>query len=266
MTKPFNIHDWQAKQRLVEQDDYQKRQDALTPGKNPGAFFGDDSLMNRKRADWKSPPMGMSPGEIDNDLDLLTALRNQIEQGTLDSKMRDKFVELLDDLIDKEDENNDMNLAQDDVRDFSPRQEVEVTGMEPDSGNMEKEINVIGSTNQNEPLTDVTIEYKGQQYILDFEFGDVIDDHGSSGRDEWWEATAEDGTYFMVDIYMVHPEGTPEPDWNTLEVEQKESTETDNIEPMGEQNSLGAAGSGASFKAGNSMAYMPNNAFKKKKK
>ena len=34
MTKPFNIHDWQAKQRLSEQ-----------------------------RADWTPPPMGMSPGE-----------------------------------------------------------------------------------------------------------------------------------------------------------------------------------------------------------
>jgi hypothetical protein len=34
MTKPFNIHDWQAKQRLAEQ-----------------------------RADWTPPPMGMSPGE-----------------------------------------------------------------------------------------------------------------------------------------------------------------------------------------------------------
>ena len=63
MTKRFNIHDWQAKQRLSEQDDYDKRQDALTPGKNPEAFFGDDSLMNKKRADWKAPPMGMSPGE-----------------------------------------------------------------------------------------------------------------------------------------------------------------------------------------------------------
>ena len=44
MSKPFNIHDWQAKQRLVEQDDYQKRQDRLTPGKNPEEFYGSDSL------------------------------------------------------------------------------------------------------------------------------------------------------------------------------------------------------------------------------
>ena len=47
MAKKFNIHDWQAKNRLTEQDEYQKRQDALTPGKNPGAFYGDDSLKSK---------------------------------------------------------------------------------------------------------------------------------------------------------------------------------------------------------------------------
>tara|TARA_B110000879_G_scaffold2484_1_gene3424 strand:- start:127 stop:552 length:426 start_codon:yes stop_codon:yes gene_type:complete len=50
MTKPFNIHDWQAKRRLTENDEWQKRQDALTPGKNPSAFFGDDSLMSKMRS------------------------------------------------------------------------------------------------------------------------------------------------------------------------------------------------------------------------
>ena len=50
MIKPFNIHDWQAKRRLTETDEFQKRQDALTPGKNPSAFFGDDSLMSKMRS------------------------------------------------------------------------------------------------------------------------------------------------------------------------------------------------------------------------
>ena len=50
MNKPFNIHDWQAKRRLTENDEWQKRQDALTPGKNPSAFFGDDSLMSKMRS------------------------------------------------------------------------------------------------------------------------------------------------------------------------------------------------------------------------
>ena len=44
MTKPFNIHNWQAKRRLTEEDEFQKRQDRLTPGKNPGEFYGGDSL------------------------------------------------------------------------------------------------------------------------------------------------------------------------------------------------------------------------------
>ena len=51
MTKPFNIHDWQAKQRLAENDEYQKRQDALTPGKNPDAFYGDGSLDKLRNSD-----------------------------------------------------------------------------------------------------------------------------------------------------------------------------------------------------------------------
>ena len=50
MNKSFNIHDWQAKRRLTENDEWQKRQDALTPGKNPSAFFGDDSLMSKMRS------------------------------------------------------------------------------------------------------------------------------------------------------------------------------------------------------------------------
>ena len=61
MSKKFNIHNWQAnqvKQRLAEQDwsqknqdDWQKRQDALTPGKNPEKFFGGlDKLRNSPAA------------------------------------------------------------------------------------------------------------------------------------------------------------------------------------------------------------------------
>ena len=49
MSKKFNIHDWQAKQRLAEQDDYQRRQDALTPGKNPDAFYGPGSFYQKMK-------------------------------------------------------------------------------------------------------------------------------------------------------------------------------------------------------------------------
>ena len=53
MTKPFNIHDWQAKQRrLTENDDeWQKRQDAQTPGKNPEYFYDKDSIIGKLKKD-----------------------------------------------------------------------------------------------------------------------------------------------------------------------------------------------------------------------
>ena len=55
MSKPFNIHDWQAKQRqqrLTENDDaYQKRQDRQTPGKNPEYFYDKDSIIGKLKKD-----------------------------------------------------------------------------------------------------------------------------------------------------------------------------------------------------------------------
>jgi len=54
MSKRFNIHDWQDKQRqqlLNEADEFQKRQDALTPGKNPDAFYGDDFKKMKQKYD-----------------------------------------------------------------------------------------------------------------------------------------------------------------------------------------------------------------------
>ena len=45
MVKKFNIHDWQYKQRLDEQS----RKD--TPGGNPDAFYGDDSLIGKLKKD-----------------------------------------------------------------------------------------------------------------------------------------------------------------------------------------------------------------------
>ena len=54
MDKRFNIHDWQAKQvkkRLTEGDEYQKRQDRMTPGKNPEYFYDKDSLIGKLKKD-----------------------------------------------------------------------------------------------------------------------------------------------------------------------------------------------------------------------
>ena len=239
MAKKFSIHDWQAKQRLTEQDDFQKRQDRLTPGKNPDAFYGDGQLDKLR---------GLGNG---SDQDLLTTLRNQIEQGVLDSKMKDQFVNLLTKLID---------------RGIS---EIEVTGMEPDTGNMEKEFKVIGPANQSDPLTDVSIEYNGQTYILNFEYGDIIDDHGNEGKDLWFEAEAEDGNIFRVDVYASNYDNTGEVDeifWNTLEVEPPKDSDNDlKLEPeLDEQNTV-AANTGFSMQTGNSEVYATKNAFGKKR-
>ena len=54
MTKKFNIHDWQAKQRqqlLTEEDEWQKRQDRMTPGKNPEYFYDKDSIIGKLKKD-----------------------------------------------------------------------------------------------------------------------------------------------------------------------------------------------------------------------
>tara|TARA_R110000765_G_scaffold83418_2_gene162079 strand:+ start:2818 stop:3588 length:771 start_codon:yes stop_codon:yes gene_type:complete len=256
MTKRFDIHEWQAKQRLVEQDEFQKRQDRLTPGKNPDEFYGDGSLDKLRNSDaFGSAGTDKRTGQVISDILQLirsTDIDPMDVMEVIGEEFKIKF-------------------------EFSGgapgMKEVEVTGMEPDSGNMEKEFNVIGPANLSDPLTDVTIEYNKQEYILDFEFGDVIDDHGSSGRDEWYEATAEDGTIFRVDVYMVHQEGTPEPQWKTLEITPSDDPRMDpairsdfDDPKMEEQNTLGKAGSGASFKSGNSMAHMSNRTSKKKKK
>tara|TARA_R110001583_G_scaffold117421_1_gene268518 strand:+ start:264 stop:743 length:480 start_codon:yes stop_codon:yes gene_type:complete len=55
MTKPFNIHDWQAKQakkRLEENDDaYQQRQNDQKPGTNTPHFYDDDSIFGKLKKD-----------------------------------------------------------------------------------------------------------------------------------------------------------------------------------------------------------------------
>jgi len=51
MSKKFDIHNWQAKQRLAENDEWQKRQDAQTPGTNTKHFYDDDSIFGKLKKD-----------------------------------------------------------------------------------------------------------------------------------------------------------------------------------------------------------------------
>jgi hypothetical protein len=55
MSKPFNIHDWQDKQkRLSEADDrpYNWRE---LPGYNPDAFYGKDSFLSKQHKNYDDP-------------------------------------------------------------------------------------------------------------------------------------------------------------------------------------------------------------------
>ena len=79
MDKRFNIHDWQAKQRqqrLTENDDaYQKRQDDMTPGKNPDYFY-DDNFKKLKQK------YSGAQGSMDN-ADI-QSLQNLVQKYSLD--------------------------------------------------------------------------------------------------------------------------------------------------------------------------------------
>tara|TARA_Y100000592_G_scaffold97515_1_gene168412 strand:+ start:377 stop:1111 length:735 start_codon:yes stop_codon:yes gene_type:complete len=216
MNKKFDIHEWQAKQRLLKEQEQLSLE--LTDEEKD---LVDDMMDNISKR--------INPT---NDVEKSTALFKyidgwfEVQGGTYEGK----------------------NLG-----------EIEVTGMEPDTSNMEKNYKVIGAKKKSEPLEDVSIEYNGKTYVLDFEYGDVIDDHGNEGQDLWFEATADDGTEFMVDAYASNYEatGVDEVFWNTLEITPPKEPTVD------EQNSLGAAGSGASFQPGNSGAYMTKHAWRK---
>ena len=97
MTKKFNIHDWQAKQRqqrLVEQDDFQKRQDRLTPGKNPDEFYGDGSLDKLRNSDaFGSAGTDKRTGQVIGDiLQLIKSTGIDPEEVIEAIKMSDNFM------------------------------------------------------------------------------------------------------------------------------------------------------------------------------
>ena len=287
--KKFDIHEWQAsqiKQRLVEQNidsknpdrdpwqDLYGKQNPNDPKAIPGKHFPSDDNLDKTKDSLDSffgSGKSFKPNSGENDLE--SEISKYIGQ-TFASWMSpdnppfaqeyakppymDKLVKGIMDIL-------PTNMS-----------EAEVTGMEPDTGNMEKEYKIIGPKNQSKPLDDVTIEYNGQTYELDFEYGDVIDDHGNEGKDLWFEATADDGTYFMVDVYASNYDNTGDVDeifWNTLEIESSKDPRMDPAirsdfdDPViDEQNSLGAAGSGASFTPGNGMGFMSPKIFKRKNK
>ena len=246
MSKKFDIHEWQAKIRLAEQT-----MTNFGPAQSVTKYNGlpiRDNVMdyaNQILQQIKDYENNVGPGEVPIDY-----------SGTIAA------AEALMDAVDRDEEDMD-TIAQ------NAMSEVEVTGMEPSSGNMEKEYRVIGPQNKNEPLDNVSIEYKGEVFVLDFEEGDVIDDHGNEGKDMTFVAYSDDNKYrFIVDVSVDanydRSDIIQDIYWDTLEIDVDDSM-VNTPEDMDEQNSLGAAGSGASFKAGKGIGYMSPMAFSSRK-
>ena len=307
MAKRFDIHEWQAKQRLAEQEEFtpdleddelkrskiqqmmakekeseyelsDEEKDQLTDVTNEfirkltdvrGGNYSDDRLL----AALQFIQLVIQDAEpmLYPDLDEGSPLNKLSEMQAVNQKTGKDITKFVIDYLTGEIDKSTFERASGISLGFKNQVkvsaegiipnsigEVEVTGMEPDSGNMEKEFKVIGPQKVSEPLKDVTIEYNGQPYVVSFEYGDVISDSNErGGKDVWYEATAEDGTYFMVDVYE-DAEGVVEDiSWDTLEIEPPEGLE--------EQNTV-AANTGFSIQPGNSMTYATKNAFGKKRK
>ena len=47
----------------------------------------------------------------------------------------------------------------------------------------------------------VEFKLKGKKHKVDFEYGDIIDNHGNEGKDLYYRGEDEDGNFFEVDVY-----------------------------------------------------------------
>ena len=147
-------------------------------------------------------------------------------------------------------------------------------------------------------LDDITIRWRGTNHWgnktfqnLEFIYDPDVrgDDHGQV-KDAQFFAKSEDKTWvFMVDVSIdgnYEESGTiHDVMWNTLEIKHIDDSKiepepyktlglddprtdpairSDFDDPVFQENSLGGAGSGASFSPGNSMSYIDKKSFKKK--
>ena len=125
MSKPFNIHDWQAKQRLAEQDDYQRRQDALTPGKNPDAFYGPGSFYQKMKQ------KGVTNIPSDEEVESMS----NVDIGVLDKMVKkysmDKIMKTINILKDRplpEGKNSTLSLSKSDMEKLHKDGKIEIDG------------------------------------------------------------------------------------------------------------------------------------------
>ena len=122
MDKKFNIHDWQAKQRrLVEQDDdpnFQKRQDRLTPGKNPDAFYGPGSPYQKlKQKSGDKSQESMSNADI-------RSLQTVVGEYSLNKVLN--TIAVIADRIGKHDEADMVQKLADKIQDFDSTEDNQI--------------------------------------------------------------------------------------------------------------------------------------------
>ena len=126
MSKKFNIHEWQAKQRLAEQDDYQKRQDRLTPGKNPDAFYGPGSFYQKmKQKGVTNIPSGDEEVESMSNADI-GALDKMVKKYSMDKIM--KTINILKDRPLPEGKNSTLSLSKSDMEKLHKDGKIEIDG------------------------------------------------------------------------------------------------------------------------------------------
>ena len=128
MSKKFNIHDWQAKQRLAEQDDYQRRQDRLIPGKNPDAFYGPGSFYQKmKQKGVTNIPSGNKSQESMSNTDI-GALQKVVGEYSLNKILN--TIAVIADRVGKNDEADMIKKLADKIQDFDGEEldEMNTTG------------------------------------------------------------------------------------------------------------------------------------------
>ena len=126
MAKKFNIHDWHYKNRLMEQQDddpnWQKRQDALTPGKNPDAFYGPGSPYQKlKQKSGDKSQESMSNADI-------KALQTVVGEYSLNKVLN--TIAVIADRVGKNDEADMIKKFADKIQDFDEEEldEANMTG------------------------------------------------------------------------------------------------------------------------------------------
>ena len=115
MAKKFNIHEWQAnqiKKQLAEQDwsqknqdDWQKRQDALTPGKNPDGFYGSmKSQESMSNADIKALQTVIGNYSLNKVLNTIAVIADKMgknDEADLVKKLADKIQDFDEEELDE---------------------------------------------------------------------------------------------------------------------------------------------------------------------